>query len=86
MYVQWTYIEPMCARWDLFVLAVELMGETFRTHPGINGIKVGGKEHRISQFADDTTLFMSFNEENLRICMDILNSFYLISGLKINVE
>ena len=70
----------------LIVLPLELMGETFRNHPDIQGITIGGKEHKISQFAD-TTLFMGFNEENLRRCMDILNSFHSISGLiKINVE
>ena len=70
----------------IFVLAVELLGEAFRTNLEIKGIIVGGEEHRISQFADDTTLFMQFNEKNLRICMSILNEFHLISGLKINVE
>ena len=69
-----------------FVLAVELMGEAFRSHPEMSGTIVHGKEHKISQFADDTTLFMKFTERNLRVCMNILNSFFLISGLKINVE
>ena len=62
------------------------MGETFRSHPKMTGIIVHKKEHKISQFADDTTLFMKFTERNLRVCMNILNSFFLISGLQINVE
>ena len=70
----------------LFVLAVELLGEAFRKHKDLDGIKICGKEQRISQFADDTTLFMKYNESNLRICMSILYDFYMISGLKINVE
>ena len=70
----------------LFVLAVELMGEAFRSHPEMTGIIVHGQEHTISQFADDTTLFMKSTERNLRVCMNVLNSFFLISGLKINVE
>ena len=70
----------------LFVLAVELLGETFRKHTKIKGIKIHGREHRISQFADDTTLFMTYSDDNLRECMNILNNFFLISGLKINVE
>ena len=45
-----------------------------------------GREHRIFQFADDTTLFMKYNESNLRECMSILNTFFQISGLKTNVE
>ena len=70
----------------LFVLAVEPLGETFRKHTKIKGIKIHGREHRISQFADDTTLFMTYSDDNLRECMNILNNFFLISGLKINVE
>ena len=70
----------------LFVLAVEPLGETFRKHIKLRGISVHGREHRISQFADDTTLFMKYNESNLRECMSILNNFFQISGLKINVE
>ena len=50
----------------LFVLAVEMLGETIRKHDKIKGISICGKEHRISQFADDTTLFMEYNEKNLR--------------------
>ena len=70
----------------LFVLAVELMGEAFMSHPEMTGTIVHRKEHKTSQFADDTTLFMKFTERNLRVCMNILNSLFLISGLKINVE
>ena len=65
---------------------MELLGKTFREHNDISGIKICGKEHRISQFADDTTLFMKYCENNLRVCMSVLHDFYLISGLKINVE
>ena len=42
----------------LFVLAIELLSETIREYEGIRGILVRGQEHRISQFADNTTLFM----------------------------
>ena len=70
----------------LFVLAVEFMGEAFRSHPEMTGITIHRQEHKISQFADDITLFMKPTERNLRVCMNILNSFFLISGLKINVE
>ena len=44
------------------------------------------REHRISQFADDTTLFISCSERNLRLCMDKIEEFHLISGLQINVD
>ena len=40
----------------LFDLAVELLDKTFHKCDGIKRISVRGKEHRIYQFADDTTL------------------------------
>ena len=70
----------------IFVLAVDLLGVSIREDTELQGYVVRGKEHRISQFADDTTLFIKYNERNLRLCMDILEEFYLISGLKINVD
>ena len=69
-----------------FFLAVELLGASIRENTELQGYTVKGKEHRISQFADDTTLFIAYNERNLRLCMEILEEFHLISGLKINVD
>ena len=70
----------------IFVLAVELLGVSIREDTELQGYVVRGREHRISQFADVTTLFIKYNERNHRLCMDILEEFYLISGLKINVD
>ena len=70
----------------LFVLAVELLGVSVRAHKDLEGYKIRNVEHRISQFADDTNMFILHSEKNLRLCMDILGEFYLISGLKINVD
>ena len=39
-------------------------------------------EHKISLYADDTTLFVEPNETSRRCCMIILNEFAYISGLK----
>ena len=70
----------------IFVLAVELLGVSVRTHKELEGYKIRNVEHRISQFADDTNMFILHNERNLRLCMSILEEFHLISGLKINVD
>ena len=80
-----------CRRGDpispyIFVLAVELLGVSVRTDKELKSYKIRGKEHKISQFANDTNLFLFHSERNLRLCMDILEEFYLISGLKINVD
>ena len=70
----------------IFVLAVELLGVSVRVHKELIGYKIRDVEHRISQFADDTTLFILNSERNLRLCMNILEDFHRISGLKINVD
>ena len=70
----------------IFVLAVELLGLSFVAQNEIQGNRIKNREHRISQFADDTTLFIKQSELNLRLCMNILDEFHLISGLKINVD
>ena len=59
---------------------------TFRGHRELQGYKSRSREHRISQFADDTTSFVTHSERNLRLCMDILEQFHLVSGLKISVD
>ena len=43
----------------LFVLAVELLACKIRQDKEIQGIKIFGKELKLSQFADDTTLLNS---------------------------
>ena len=41
----------------LFILSAEVLSNKIRLEPNVRGIKVYGKEIKLSQFADDTTLF-----------------------------
>ena len=41
----------------LFILSVELLSNKIRQESNVGGIKVFGKEIKLSQFADDSTLF-----------------------------
>ena len=43
----------------LFVLTVELLACKIRQEKEVQGINIFGKELKVSQFADDTTLFNS---------------------------
>ena len=70
----------------LFVLCAEILAEAIRNNSDIKGITLHKQEHKISLYADDTTLFLKANEENIRICMRILKEFELVSGLKVNKE
>ena len=44
------------------------------------------KKYKISQYADDTQLLLDGSESTLNETLNVLNTFYLMSGLKLNVE
>ncbi len=72
-------ISPMC-----FILACEILSCYIRQTADIKGIKVpGGKEIRILQFADDTTIFLD-KDVSLMNILKIIEMFSNISGLEIN--
>ena len=70
----------------LFVLAAEFLAEAIRTNTNIKGITILNKEHKLSQYADDTMLFIKPEEQCIRNCMGTLWEFQMISGLKVNTE
>ena len=51
----------------------------------MRGIKVFGKEIKLSQFADDTTLFNA-DIESLERALKIVEDFRRIAGLFLNVK
>ena len=67
----------------LFIIAVEMLAIKIRTSQNIHGLRFAGTEVRISQLADDTTLFL---EDLLRIqnALNILTVFYWGAGLHLN--
>ena len=70
----------------LFVIAAEVLAEAIRSNKNIEGIKIYKKEHKISLYADDTTLITKANVSSIRNCMLALKEFEKISGLKINKD
>ena len=52
----------------------------------IKGITINGNEYKLSQYADDTTLSLDWKEETLAYTLDMLDTFLLHSGLKINFD
>ena len=67
----------------LFILAAELLACKIRQDKEIQGIKLFGRELKLSQFADDTTLLNS-NCKSVNKAIDVLDNFGDISGLKLN--
>ena len=71
----------------IFVIAVEILACKIRQDNSLKGfsIKIDGKEHclKISQLADDTTLFLQSKTE-ITLALNILEIFGTLSGLKLN--
>ena len=61
------------------------MASRIRTDNNVMGIKIFGTEHKISQFADDTTLLLS-NLTSVQNSLTLVDQFGSISGLSLNVE
>ena len=57
-----------------------------RKNNGIKGIIINDKEYKLSQYADDTQLILDGTEKSLKAALDILKTYYIMSGLKINVD
>lgn len=70
----------------IFILCAEILGKMIRNSNAVRGIYINGKEFKLSQYADDTQLFLDGTEDSLKEALEILYSFYKMSGLKINVE
>ena len=67
----------------LFVIAIELLGNSIRQAKDIKGINVGLNEIKLTQYADDTTVFVS-DVSSAKNLVELLDLFYECSGLKIN--
>ena len=67
----------------LFVLGIEIPALAIKKNPKIEGIRVGAREIKITQYVDDTTVFLK-NPESMSHLRDLLEKFERCSGLKIN--
>ena len=70
----------------LFMLCSEFLTLSIKNDANIEGININNKEHKCSQYADDTSVFLKASEENLRRCLEKLHIFYQMSGLEININ
>ena len=68
----------------LFILCVEILALKIRGNSDISGIEVTRVEHKLSQFADDTSLILDGSEKSLQESLLELDWFAKISGLNIN--
>ena len=52
----------------------------------VRGIRINETEFKLSQYADDTQIFLDGSKESMEKLMSILQTFYRMSGLKVNEE
>ena len=67
----------------LFVLGIKLLSRSIKNDPTIKGIQVNKQELKISQYADDTTVFVR-DLDSVTSLLKVLNDFKEHSGLEIN--
>ena len=70
----------------IFLLCVEILGILIRNEKEIKGIKINNKEIKISQYADDTGLFLDGSQKSLKNALSLLDQFAKYSGLKPNID
>ena len=70
----------------LFTLCIELLAISIRGNDKIKGIQINGNTHKISQFADDANLTILYCIESLNEVLKTLDTFQIISGLKVNYD
>ena len=67
----------------LFIIAVECLSIYIKNNNSIKGIIMGHVERKITQLADDTTLFLR-DIGSIQTTINALLLFYSVSGLKLN--
>ncbi|KAL9976458.1 hypothetical protein ACROYT_G013765 [Oculina patagonica] len=67
-------------------IAAEILANFIRRDKDIKGFETNEVEHKLSQYADDTTLILDGSEGSFLRAVAVLDGFHIISGLKVNYE
>ena len=70
----------------IFLLCVEIMGIMIRQNKDITGISHFGREYKLMQYADDTTLILDGTEKSLKSALTLVNQYAKFSGLRPNYD
>jgi hypothetical protein len=67
-----------------FNIVLEVLARAIRQQKEIKGIQIGKEEVKISLFADDMIVYISYPETSTRELLNLINSFSAVAGYKIN--
>ena len=69
-----------------YFYSVEILGLMIRENKVIKGIYLFGKDYRLLQYADDTTILLGGSEISLKSALSLVDQFAKFSGLKPNYD
>ena len=69
----------------LFILCVELLNIRIRNDPDIRAFTVLDIAIPLLAYADDVNIYIEWHEQSLRKCIEVMNAFYKLSGLEVNL-
>uniref|UniRef100_A0A8C5Q8T9 Reverse transcriptase domain-containing protein n=1 Tax=Leptobrachium leishanense TaxID=445787 RepID=A0A8C5Q8T9_9ANUR len=70
----------------LFALSIEPLAACIREHPDVRGMEVGGKQYKLSLFADDVLLSLTSPITTLPNLLKALKDYGRVSGYKLNAD
>ena len=87
----WFVIERGCRQGDpispyIFLLCSEILAHMIRQNKDIKGYFVFEKEIKISQYADDTSLFLDGSQKSFETCVHTVMEYAKYSGLAMNLK
>ena len=69
-----------------FLLPAQFLYLMIEANKNIKGITIKGKEYKMTQFADDTTMILDGTKNSLQMSLNTIEIFGTYSGLKMNKE
>ena len=84
-------VERSCRQGDpispyLFILCVEILAIKIRQDGQIKGFRFGNYSKKIDFYADDLTAYLDGSKSSLERMVKVLEDFFQLSGLKINLN
>ncbi len=70
----------------LFILTAEALSCFIRKNNDIKGITIDGVIHKICQYADDTILFMTSDQDSIDSSLLVFEQFQSVSGIMVNYD